>query len=162
MSISSSSFSSSSSAQQNDGVRFISAEQAMDLRMRILRPLHPREACEYAEDNLPTTFHLGIFSENKVICNGTFMQQGHKEFPAAKLPYRLRGMAADAKLQRSGLGRKIILAAEEELLKRGCDLLWFNARLSAEGFYEKLGYISTEEIFDIAGVGAHKVMYKNF
>lgn len=149
------------SDSKND-VKFISAADTMDLRMRVLRPLHPREICEYAEDSLPSTFHLGIFFGDKVVCNGTFMQQGHAAFNTAKLPYRLRGMAADPDSQRLGLGRKIILAAEAELLKRGCDLLWFNARVSAEGFYRKLGYAAIEEIFDITGVGAHKVMYKNF
>ncbi len=151
------------STSENFKVGFISATDTMDLRMRILRPLHPREACEYAEDNLPATFHLGVTdSEGKVISNGTFMQQGHSHFPNVKLPYRLRGMATDPAFQGQGLGRKIILAAEEELKKRGCDLLWFNARVSAEVFYSKLGYTAIPEIFDIHPIGPHKVMFKSF
>lgn len=143
-------------------VGFISSDDTMDLRMRILRPLHPREACEYPEDNLPTTFHVGVLNSGKVISNGTFMQQGHAHFPKAELPYRLRGMATDPSFQGKGLGRKIILAAEQELQKRGCDLLWFNARVSAEGFYRRLGYEAIEEIFDIHPIGPHKVMFKYF
>jgi GNAT superfamily N-acetyltransferase len=149
-------------SDQNFLTAFISANETMDLRMRILRPLHPREACEYPEDNLKTTFHIGVRAGPKIISNGTFMQQGHEKFPKASLPYRLRGMATDPDFQGKGLGRKIILAAEEELKKRGCDLLWFNARVSAEVFYQKLGYAAIEEIFDITGIGAHKVMYKSF
>lgn len=143
-------------------VSFISSELAMDLRMRILRPLHPREACVYAEDNFESTFHLGIFENNKVISNGTFMQQAQPKLPEAKLPYRLRGMATDNNQQKKGLGQKIIIAAEAELKKRNCDLLWFNARVSAEGFYQKLGYTAIEEIFNIDTIGPHKIMYKWF
>lgn len=141
-------------------VAFISAEDTMDLRMRILRPLHPREICEYAEDKLPTSFHIGVLNAGKVVSNGTFIQQGHAYFPKAILPYRLRGMATDPAVQGKGLGRKIILAAEEELKKRSCDLLWFNARVSAEIFYKKLGYTTIEEIFNIDTIGPHKVMFK--
>ena len=141
-------------------VKFITAEQTMDLRMRVLRPLHPREMCEYPEDSLGTTFHVGIEKDGKIISNGTFMLQSHADFPEAKLPYRLRGMATEPGLQKTGCGRLIIEFAETELRKRGCDLLWFNVRVSAEGFYRKLGYIAIERIFDIDTIGAHKVMFK--
>lgn len=153
----------SSSSADNFTVGFISSQDTMDLRMRILRPLHPREMCEYPEDNLPSTFHIGVLSsDGQVLSNGTFMQQGHVRFPDAVLSYRLRGMATDPAFQDKGFGRKIILAAEEELKKRGCDLLWFNARVSAEVFYGKLGYTAIEEIFDIDTIGPHKVMFKSF
>lgn len=143
-------------------VIFISSDLAMDLRRRILRPNQPREACVYAEDNFETTFHLGIFENNKVISNGTFMQQPQPKLPQAVLAYRLRGMATDNNQQKKGLGQKIIIAAEAELKKRHCDLLWFNARVSAEGFYRKLGYTAIEEIFNIDTIGPHKIMYKWF
>ncbi|MGZ3692509.1 MAG: GNAT family N-acetyltransferase [Pseudobdellovibrio sp.] len=145
---------------QNDKVEKITAAQAMDLRMRVLRPHHPREMCEYAEDNLETTFHLGILQNGKVICNGTFMLQGHEKLKSNHTSYRLRGMATDPDFQQKGLGRKIIMAAEEMLKQKNCDLLWFNARVSAEGFYQKLGYTALPEIFNIDTIGAHKVMYK--
>ena len=148
--------------KKNYRVEEITSEQTMDLRMRVLRPLHPREMCEYDEDSLDTTFHLGILQNGKVICNGTFMLQGHGKLPNAHLAYRLRGMATDPELQKKGLGRLIILAAEEKLKSIHCDLLWFNARVSAEGFYEKLGYRALPEVFNIDTIGAHKVMYKVF
>ena len=130
--------------------------------MRILRPLHPAEMCRYPEDQALDTFHLGILAEGLVICNGTFMQQAcaHPLLQNAKLAYRLRGMATDNQHQKKGLGKEIILAAEAELRKRNCDLLWFNARVTAEIFYRKLGYTAIEEVFNIDTIGAHKIMYK--
>lgn len=130
--------------------------------MRILRPLHPVEMCRYPEDNFKNTFHLGLIASGAVVCNGTFMQQAcaHVLLKNAKHPYRLRGMATDENFRGRGCGREIILFAEQELKKRDCDLLWFNARVSAEGFYKKLGYTAIEEVFDIDTIGAHKIMYK--
>lgn len=141
-------------------VQEIRAEDTIDLRSRILRPGQEVELCHYPEDNLPTTFHLGIFGNERVICNGTFIQQGHSYFSEAKYPYRLRGMASDKKFQGQGLGSKLLCHALQQLKAKNCDLLWFNARTSAENFYRKLGFESTGEIFDITSIGPHKVMYK--
>jgi GNAT superfamily N-acetyltransferase len=141
-------------------VNLIQAEDTIDLRSRILRPGQNLELCRYPEDNLPTSFHLGIFEGNKVICNGTFIQQGHSHFPSAKLPYRLRGMASDKEYQRQGLGQALLKEALVYLKQKNCDLIWFNARVSAEGFYKKLGYQKIDEIFDIPTIGPHKVMFQ--
>ena len=138
----------------------ISAADTIDLRSRILRPGQPVEMCRYSEDEFSTTFHLGIFENNKIICNGTFIQQSHESFLNAQLPYRLRGMATEVLKQRQGLGSLIVNEAIAELNKLGCDLLWFNARTSAEIFYIKLGFSSLAEVFDIPLIGPHKVMYK--
>jgi GNAT superfamily N-acetyltransferase len=141
-------------------VEFISAEDTLDLRMKILRPGQAREFCMYPEDHLPTTFHLGILENGRVISNGTFIQQKHELFAEEGLTYRLRGMASDSAFQKKGLGKSVLQAAETELKRRGCSLLWFNARTSAEGFYKKSGYIPIEKVFEITGIGPHKVMYK--
>src|SRR3989344_2800182 len=84
----------------------------------------------------------------------------HLLFSNARHPYRLRGMATDHAYQKQGLGQRILKKALSELQKRNCDLLWFNARTSAEKFYAKLGFISSPEVFEISGAGPHKVMYK--
>lgn len=140
---------------------FITALVTIDLRHRILRPGHDRSICHYAEDNFSSTFHVGIRDvSKKVIANGTFMQQGHESFATAKKPYRLRGMATETGFQKQGLGRLIINFAEKELRQRNCDLLWFNARTSAEIFYQKLGFSTDPVVFDIPTVGPHKIMYK--
>lgn len=141
-------------------VQLIVAEDTIDLRSRILRPGQSLEACRYSEDHLPTSFHLGILQKDKVICNGTFIQQGHDYFPNAKFPYRLRGMASDQTFQRKGLGSGLIQTALSLLKEKKCDLLWFNARTSAEIFYRKLGFEEIGPIFDIPTIGPHKVMFK--
>ena len=139
----------------------IPASVTIDLRHRILRPEHDVSVCHYDEDNFSSTFHVGIRDvSKKIIANGTFMAQAHDLFGLAKNPYRLRGMATETGFQKQGLGRTVVVFAEKELQQRNCDLLWFNARTTAEIFYQKLGFSADPVIFDIPTVGPHKVMYK--
>ena len=43
--------------------------------------------------------------------------------------------------QGQGTGRRILIAAEEEALRRGCRYAWLDTfSFQARGFYEKLGY----------------------
>lgn len=142
--------------------KLITAAETYSLRENVLRPGQPPEVCRYAEDELTETFHIGVVYDQRIISNGTFIRQGHEYFPDSRNPYRLRGMATEPEFQKQGLGRKIIQAAETELKLRQCDLLWFNARTGAEGFYLKLGFGAFEKIFDIPGAGPHKVMYRQY
>lgn len=146
----------------NPQVHLISAAQTIDLRSRILRPGQPIENCRYIGDDDDLTFHLGVIMNARILSNGTFMNEKHKKFSAAKNPYRLRGMAVDQAFQNQGFGKLIVETALAELTKRNCDLLWFNARVLAEGFYQKMGFTALAEIFDIPMAGPHKVMYKWF
>ena len=144
---------------QKKQVQFISSSQTIDLRSRILRPNQPLINCHYVGDDNSTTFHLGIAINAKILSNGTFMLEKNENFVDTKLAYRLRGMATDPEFQKQGFGKLIIEAALIELKKRNCDVLWFNARVSAEGFYKKMGFHSIENIFEIPLSGPHKLMY---
>lgn len=64
----------------------IQSLQTLDLRQRILRPGQDLSFCNFAEDDYPSTFHLGLreVSSQKIISNGTFIQQNHELFPDAK------------------------------------------------------------------------------
>ncbi|MFN3696165.1 MAG: GNAT family N-acetyltransferase [Pseudobdellovibrio sp.] len=144
-----------------DSVKFIKPDQCLDLRTRILRPGQDIKLCVFPEDTLPTTFHLGIADDCKIICNGTFMQNSHPDFSVATNPYRLRGMATDTAYQGQNLG-SLLLQKAEHILRHNyhCDFLWFNARESAFPFYQKNKFNFHREMFDIPQVGPHKVMYK--
>jgi GNAT superfamily N-acetyltransferase len=150
------------SAENSYLTKLITTVETYNLRETVLRPGQPPEVCRYIEDDLTDTFHIGVICEGRVISNGTFIRQGHEYFPDSQNPYRLRGMATEKDFQKQGLGRRIIQAAEAELRLRQCDLLWFNARTGAEGFYKKLGFGAFEKIFDIPGAGPHKVMYRQY
>ncbi|MFN9066674.1 MAG: GNAT family N-acetyltransferase [Bdellovibrionales bacterium] len=141
----------------------VTVSQVIDLRSRILRPGQPLVNSQYEEDYDPTTFHLGSFNESmKIVTVGTFIQQRHSYFFNSKLSYRLRGMATEIEFQKKGYGKNLIIAAEKILIARSCDLLWFNARLSALDFYKKLGFKIMGEVFELPSIGSHIVMFKNY
>ena len=141
-------------------IQLISKEQTWDLRSRILRPGQPLDNCKFGGDLAPQTFHVGALDENeRVIACGTFHEEIFSEFPG-KLAYRLRGMATEPDLRGRGLGKRILMFSQRELLKRQCDILWFNAREKAFPFYLKQGFIFIGDMFDLPGIGLHKVMYK--
>lgn len=143
-------------------IQLISSQEAIELRSRILRPGQDISLCHYNEDNLSTTFHIGYFLNNQIVSNGTFIAENHILFPECKNAYRLRGMATDIQFQKQGLGKKIILHAENLLIQKKCDLLWFNARISAEGFYQKLNFNKIGTLFNIDLIGPHQVMFKKY
>ena len=110
-------------------------------------------------DHAPTTFHLGLFSGDQIVCVATFHEDKNSDL-TSRNPYRLRGMATSVDFQGKGAGKQILEAGVQELRKRNCDLVWCNARENAFSFYEKCGFKYLGEMFDIPEIGPHKVMYK--
>ena len=49
---------------------------------------------------------------------------------------------------------------EHYVLNEKNDLIWFNAREKAVGFYERLGYKKNGNPFSIADIGIHYLMFK--
>ena len=139
--------------------RFISAAETLPLRQKVLRPRWTTEQCRFACDAQPETFHLGYFLNDELVSIATFRRE---PFPglAAKNPYRLRGMASDEKVRGRGFAAQLVRRGVEILREREADLLWFNARTGALGFYEKLGFTVRGDQFEIEDIGPHKVMYK--
>lgn len=87
------------------------------------------------------------------------MMKSHPSF-AAGAPYRLRAMASDEKFRGRGFGGILLRQGVEELRSRRCDLLWFDARVRAIPFYERMGFQVSGEFFNTAN-GPHKTMYKH-
>jgi ribosomal protein S18 acetylase RimI-like enzyme len=73
---------------------------------------------------------------------------------------KLRQMAVAPEFQGTGVGRKLMLAAEEDARKEKIHLLSLHARSSAIPFYEKLGYRIDSEEFEEVGI-PHKAMSKS-
>lgn len=140
----------------------ITAQQTYPLRMAVLRPGSPLEKCTYPEDFLISSFHLGIkdLTTDQIVSNGTFMINKTSFFPNEDKSYRLRGMATDPQFQGKNLGSFLLKTAEIKIQSMEYKLLWFNARESAFSFYKKNNYLEIGDLFDIEGIGPHKVMYK--
>ena len=84
-------------------------------------------------DNIAT--HILAYDENKVVATCRFFKQEN---------YYLIGRIAVIKEYRgSGIGREMIRYAEEQIKIIGGKEIKIHAQLRAQGFYTKLGYLST-------------------
>jgi predicted GNAT family N-acyltransferase len=80
--------------------------------------------------------------------------------PDAVRPWQLRGMATDPAVRGSGAGRLLVEAVLDHVRDHGGDLVWCDARTSAAGFYERMGFTVVTEEFDKPGIGPHVGMIK--
>ncbi len=108
-------------------------EQALQLRDRVLRkPLGLQfTAAELEKDR--NDVHLGAFDGGKVIACLTLT-----ETPGGRM--KMRQVAVDDKLQGTGIGTQLSLAAEKYALQKGFHTMFCHARKVAAPFYQKLGY----------------------
>jgi GNAT superfamily N-acetyltransferase len=140
-------------------VREISAAETWPLRLSVLRPNRPISAARFPGDDLPTTKHFGAFLSDELV--------GVASLFSAQLPERsgekalqLRGMATAPDVRGAGLGKALVIACEACTRDMGLKLIWCNARTSAVGFYQKLGWQIVSEQFEIPDVGPHFRMWR--
>lgn len=141
-------------------VKKISAEETIAVRHPVLRNGRPIEDCVFVGDDEASTFHLGLFENDKLIGIASFVKDSHEAFHESP-QYRLRGMAVLEEHQGQGLGDVLLKAGETELKQRNIPFLWFNARKIAWNFYLRNGYKIYGEPFEMTGIGTHYVMYKS-
>lgn len=119
-----------------------------DLRGRILRPGRPPEASRFPDDDAPTTVHLGVFIGGRCVGIASLY---------ATDGLQLRGMAVEPEMQGRGVGAALVRRCQQNARERGQDL-WCNARETAVGFYERLGWVIDGDRFPVPDVGPHYIM----
>lgn len=127
-------------------------QQMVNLRLEILRkPLglsfDPKELEKEKEDVL-----MGAFEDDRILgcCLLTRMDQH---------TMRLRQMAVPNSMQGKGIGRALMIFAENIARDLGYKKLCMHARKTALGFYEKLGYTTNGEEFTEVTI-PHYIMEK--
>ncbi|WP_030249287.1 GNAT family N-acetyltransferase [Streptomyces violens] len=128
--------------------------EIFDLRRSVLRPGLPAEAALYPEDADPGVFHMAAYDGDTLAACATFFPDpvpGEEAVPA----YRFRGMASSPEARGRGFGAAVLRAGIEEAARRGAELVWCNGRISARGFYERMGFTTDGATFEIVPSGAH-------
>ena len=74
---------------------------------------------------------------------------------------RIGRMAVDRTLRGSGVGRQLIQALQQAAFERGDRRIVLSAQRSAEGFYQRLGYVPEGAPYDEVGI-AHIGMARSF
>lgn len=128
-------------------------KKMVDLRMDILRrPL----GLSFSETDLEKEKHdllIGAFEEDELLACCILTK-------VAEDTCKLRQMAVKPKIQGTGLGAAMMNYAEQLAKDAGYKKMVMNARKTAKGFYEKLGYeIKGDEFVEVTL--PHFYMQKN-
>lgn len=134
-------------------IRRITQQEVFPLRSAVLRNNKPEEECVLPTDSAEGIFHLGYFEEERLICIGTFFPEDYPE--QGSRGFRLRGMATDPDFAGKGFGARLINFAINELTSAQASYIWCNARSTAVGFYQKLGFEVISAEFEVPGIGPH-------
>jgi len=140
-------------------IKKITAFETIIVRHPVLRPGRPIESCHFDGDDMPTTSHFGLFLENQLAGVISVFKIQNKLF-SEENQYQIRGMAVLSEFQKKGFGEQLLQYCENEIRLKSGNLIWFNARETAIGFYEKSGYEILGDQFEIPDVGPHYILFK--
>ena len=140
-------------------IKKITALETIIVRHPVLRPGRPTESCNFEGDDLTTTAHFGLYVENQLSAVISAFKVQNNLFSEGN-QYQIRGMAVLYEFQKKGFGEALLKYCENEIkLKKG-NLIWFNARETAIGFYKKSGFEIIGGQFEIPDVGPHYILFK--
>lgn len=125
-----------------NNIEQITQELTWKLRQKELYPDLEIDAIKLPEDDEGT--HLGLFFKNKLITVVSLFEVDQQ--------IQFRKLATDSKYQNQGFGKKMILYVMDFAKQKGALKIWCNARSSATGFYEKLGFIKIGDSFAKNGI----------
>ncbi|MDZ7815017.1 MAG: GNAT family N-acetyltransferase [Planctomycetota bacterium] len=103
-------------------------------------------------DEEPDAFHFALYDGDEVVGCVTYVRRQFEGSDA----YQLRGMAVTGELRGKGLGRRLYERSLQHVSdETGNELFWCNSQMRAKGFYERMGWNTAGEVFEIDGVGPH-------
>ena len=136
-------------------VREIQAEETYPLRARVLRPGQPPQSSRYPGDGLG--LHLGFFLKGELVSTVSAYPEDNPLF-SEEGQWRIRGMATIPEHQGKGYGRELIRKLVSQGREKNIPLFWCNARERAIPFYVREGFTVESELFEIPGIGPHKIL----
>lgn len=141
-------------------LRAITAKDTHAVRHPMLRRGRPISSCIFNGDQDPNTLHLGAYLEDELVGVLSAYLKIHPDFKIEN-SYQVRGVAVLTEQHRNGIGRLLMKAIEQKLLKKNTSFIWLNARVTAVPFYEQLQYSVHGPVFDIPPIGLHYCYYKH-
>jgi GNAT superfamily N-acetyltransferase len=142
-------------------VEVVVAPVVRPLRHAVLRPGWPDAESVYLGDDHPSAAHVAVRAQDagEVLAVGTVLPEAspwEPEVPA----WRIRGMAAQERRRGEGLGKLVLEALIDHVSAHGGGVLWCNARIKASTFYQRAGFETRGDTFDLPGIGEHRQMWR--
>lgn len=133
-------------------VEEVPAAVTYPLRGAVLRPGRP---VEMPGDDEPGTFHLAARTTTGQVVGVVRFHPNPCAWRPARSAWQLRGMATDPMVRARGIGRALVQEGLARVARLGGDLVWCDARATAAGFYERMGFTAVTEPFVIEPIGPH-------
>ena len=133
----------------------VEAADTYPLRAQELRQGRP---LEMDGDDAPYALHLAARIDGGEIVGVVRFHPRDCPWREGEGSWQLRGMATDPRVRGLGAGRALVAEGLSRIAARGGQLVWCDARRSAVGFYERLGFSSVTEDYDLRPVGLHRGM----
>ncbi|WP_300566866.1 GNAT family N-acetyltransferase [Flavobacterium sp.] len=140
-------------------IEIIPSKATLSVRQAVLRSGKPLSTCIFEGDDLETTVHFGLYYQGELAGIISLFENKNAIFTDEK-QFQIRGMAVLEHFQKMGFGNLLVEKTEEYVKLKNASFIWFNARETAVGFYQKLGYTIIGTAFEIENVGTHYVMHK--
>lgn len=115
----------------------ITAEQTLSLRHKVLWPDKPEEFCRLDDDT--DGIHYGGFINGKLISTASIFIDKNRA--------RLRKFATLPEYQHKGYGTIILNKIIKDLIDNNLNYFWCDARVEAEGFYNRFNMKKTGDVF---------------
>ncbi len=133
-------------------VREIAAVETHDLRRRVLRDGSAGAVVVWDGDDADGTLHLGIEFDGEIVAISTWLDVPQPDGDADRA-VQLRGMAVDPDLGPRGFGTRLVVVGCDRAHRHGARVVWAHARVTALGFYERLGFEVVGPVFETAATG---------
>jgi GNAT superfamily N-acetyltransferase len=142
-------------------IELVAAQALHELRRRVLRNDNPESLVADSRDSDVTSLHFGGYHDRRLVVSASFYSSTDP-FLSEFVTYQLRYMATDIPVQGQGFGAKVLAFAEGELRQRGIEQVWANARDTALGFYQAIGWsaVASSEHLSAETQLPHTVIFK--
>lgn len=137
----------SATPPQEVTIRTIGAQDTLDIRHAVLWPEKARHELILADDALGT--HLGAYVGERLVSVISLFATEHG--------LRFRKFATLHHWQGKGIGTRLLQHTIDTAAATGATQIWCDARVSAKGFYQSLGFEAEPSEFHKDGI-AYTVM----
>ena len=130
-------------------VRAIAIEQTRPLRHAVLRP--HQDVAELIPHETAGAHAVGAFDDDgELVAVGFVAPEGDG--------WRVRGMATAPQARGRGAGAAVLGALVRHAAEQGAVRVWATVRLPARTLYERAGFSTVSEQYEIPDIGPHVVM----
>ncbi len=140
-------------------VRSITAADTRPLRQAVLRPHQTIDELVFPGEEDPVAGHLGVFDDEELIGVVSIFPEPREAGDDGG--WRIRGMATAPAWRRRGVGAALLTAALAHVVAAGGTSVWCSARTPAVGFYERFGFGTVGDEYDVPDIGPHYLMERS-